>query len=149
MAYRIPNKNPLDLNQRKGIGIALPFDGDAVFISTLTTANQIKYNLINFILTSPGERIYNPGFGSSLKEYIFTNMYGQTIQGVNEFNNIFTQMGLQDLEKTIIREVNNQFGGSINIQKFTISPNYDDNSISAVMVFNTPFGPTDVINFNL
>jgi hypothetical protein len=149
MAYRIPNKNPLDLNQRKGIGIALPFDENAVFLSSTNWVNQLKYNLINFILTSPGERVYWPSFGSSLKGYIFTNMSGQSFQGVNEFNNNFSQMGLQDLEKLIIREVNNWFGEAINVQNFTITPNYDDNSISATMFFNTPYGATDVINFDL
>ena len=134
MAYRIPNKNPLDLNLRKGIGVALPFDGDAVFISTLTTSNQIKYNLINFILTSPGERLYNTTFGSSLKGYIFEALTNDT---------------LKELEQTVIREVNQEFGAAINIQQFTITPIFDANSISAIMVFNTPFGPTDVINFNL
>ena len=134
MAYRIPNRNPLDLDQRKGVGIALPFDGDAVFISTLTTSNQIKYNLINFILTSPGERLFQPSFGSSLKRYIFEAI---------------TNDNLKSLEQTVIKEINQNFGGAINIQQFTITPNYDDNSISATMVFNTPFGPTDVINFNL
>ena len=47
-------------------------------------------------------------------------MSGQSSQGINEFNNTFSQMGLQDLEQLIIREINNQFGGTINIQKFTI-----------------------------
>jgi len=134
MATRIPNRNPLDLNQRKGIGIALPFDGDAVFISTLTTSNQIKYNLINFILTSPGERIFDVNFGSSLKGYIFDALTNNT---------------LKDLEQTVIREVNNYFGNTVNIQQFTVTPDYDNNSIMATMVFNTPFGSTDVINFNL
>ena len=134
MAYRIPNKNPLDLDQRKGIGVALPFDGDAVFISTLSTNTQIKYNLINFILTSPGERIFEANFGSSLKGYIFEAL---------------TNSNLKDLEQTVIREVNQYFGSTVNIQQFTISPNYDNNSILATMVFNIPFGPTDVINLNI
>ena len=149
MAYRILNRNPLDLNQRRGIGIALPFDGSAVFLPTTNTATQIKYNLINFILTTPGERIFNTNFGSSLKGYIFTNMSGKSFEGQNEFNSTFSQIGLQDLEQLIIREVNQYFGIQINIQKFTISPNYDNNSISAVMFFNTPYGATDVINFDL
>ena len=149
MATRIPNRNPLDLNQRKGIGIALPFDESNVFLQTSTYATQLKYNLINFILTSPGERIYWPTFGSSLKGYIFSNMSDQTYTFNNPGAPSFTNLGFQDLEQIIIREVNNWFGNAVNIQKFTITPNYDDNSISATMFFNTPFGATDVINFDL
>jgi hypothetical protein len=148
MAYRIPNKNPLDLNQRKGIGIGLPLDGNALFTSTTSTSTQLKYNLINFMLTTPGERVLNVGLGSSLRGYLFSNMSEQSYTFNKPNAPSFTNTGFQDLEKLVIREVNQTFP-EINIQKFTITPNYDDNSISAVMVFNTPFGSTDVINFNL
>lgn len=53
------------------IGIAMPFNGKGVFKSTSTTAEQIKYNLINLLLTSKGERLFDPDFGCDLKRMVF------------------------------------------------------------------------------
>ena len=50
MAIRIANKNPLDINKRVAIGVAIPFNADDVFKSNYTTLEQIKSNIINFIV---------------------------------------------------------------------------------------------------
>ena len=51
--------NPLDLpqNDKVAVGVTFPFDGPAVFNQSFTTKEQVKSNLINLLLTSPGERI--------------------------------------------------------------------------------------------
>ena len=48
MAYKVQRINPLDLQPRKAVGVALPFQGRAVFNSTYTSKDAIKSNLINF-----------------------------------------------------------------------------------------------------
>ena len=54
------------------MGVSLPFDGPAgPFNSTFSTADQIKSNLINLLLTNKGERLYNPEFGANLKTVLF------------------------------------------------------------------------------
>ncbi len=64
--------NPLDLQRNVAIGISLPYNGPAgPFNSTYSTKDQVKSNLINLILTSPGERIMNPEFGCRLREALF------------------------------------------------------------------------------
>ena len=65
--------NPLDLNQNVAVGVVFPFDGNAVFNSSYTTSDQVKSNLINVLLTEPGERIYEPNFGVGLKKLLFEN----------------------------------------------------------------------------
>lgn len=63
-----------DLKPNTGIGISLPFSGTNVFNSTYTTMNQVKSNLINFLLTNRGERPFNPEFGADLKRSLFEQM---------------------------------------------------------------------------
>ena len=69
---QITRVNPLDLQGNIAIGVSLPFNGGAgPFNSTYSTKNQVKSNLLNLLLTVPGERIMNPEFGCRLKELLF------------------------------------------------------------------------------
>jgi hypothetical protein len=65
--------NPIDLpqNDKVAVGVTFPFDGSAVFNSSYTTKDQVKSNLINLLLTSPGERLMNPEFGIGIRQYLF------------------------------------------------------------------------------
>jgi len=67
------NINPLDLNNNIAIGVVFPFNGNAVFNSSYTTQDQAKSNLINVLLTEPGERVMEPNFGVGLKKLLFEN----------------------------------------------------------------------------
>ena len=70
------SKNPIDLpeNSKTAVGVTLPFDGYAVFNQSFTTKEQIKSNLINLMLTSPGERLMNPTFGIGIRDLLFEQM---------------------------------------------------------------------------
>ena len=68
IGYRI---DPLDLNTRKAIGVRVPFTKKGVFEFNYTTKDQIKSNLINLLLTSPGERYHEPSYGVGLREILF------------------------------------------------------------------------------
>jgi phage baseplate assembly protein W len=74
MAFETKKINPLDLQPRKAVGVALPFSGKAVFNSTYETKEAIKANLINYILTGKGERYHNPTFGSGIRNLLFENI---------------------------------------------------------------------------
>tara|TARA_R110002167_G_scaffold282521_2_gene487776 strand:+ start:332 stop:763 length:432 start_codon:yes stop_codon:yes gene_type:complete len=65
--------HPIDLpqNAQVAVGVTLPFDGPAVFNSSYNTKDQVKSNLINLLLTSPGERLLNPTFGVGIRQYLF------------------------------------------------------------------------------
>tara|TARA_R110000822_G_scaffold72003_1_gene173431 strand:+ start:622 stop:1029 length:408 start_codon:yes stop_codon:yes gene_type:complete len=56
---------------KKEIGIQVQFQDSGVFKSTYTTQQKVKNQLINFILTNPGERFFNAGFGSGIKSLLF------------------------------------------------------------------------------
>ena len=65
------NINPIDLQDSRAVGVIFPFNGNAVFRSSYTTQQQVKSNLINVLLTEPGERVYEPNFGVGLKSQLF------------------------------------------------------------------------------
>jgi phage baseplate assembly protein W len=66
------NFNPQDVGQPRGIGISVLFNNDtSVFNITTTTKEQVKANLINYILTNKGERFFNPTFGGNLRASLF------------------------------------------------------------------------------
>lgn len=71
MPYRVRKIEPLDLNKRKAIGIALPFSSDSVFVSTYQTIDAYKSNLLNYFLTDRGSRYLNPNFGNTFRKFIF------------------------------------------------------------------------------
>jgi phage baseplate assembly protein W len=120
MAYVIQNNNPLDLDYKVIIGVSIPFVGsyingsDAVFNATYTTNDQIKYDIINYVLTNKGERPLNPNYGGDIRKFVFQN-----IDGVN-LNNLKTQLldGLKSNFPNIV------------VNKITIDPFYDTNSIN-------------------
>lgn len=71
MAYNLRNINVLDLRPSTGIGVALPFSNTTAFTPVYTTKEQLKYNIINYLLTDRGERIFNPTFGAGLRSRLF------------------------------------------------------------------------------
>jgi phage baseplate assembly protein W len=68
---RVQQIDPLDLTPSTGVGVALPFNGPGVFNTNYTTKDQTKSNLINLVLTEPGERVYKPFFGVGLNSLLF------------------------------------------------------------------------------
>tara|TARA_R100000734_G_scaffold18796_1_gene16571 strand:- start:18 stop:425 length:408 start_codon:yes stop_codon:yes gene_type:complete len=78
MARIIASKYPIDSIGRKAVGFSLPFNGPAVFNPTFTTREQTKSNLINYLLTNRGERVFNPNFGADLRALLFEQILDRT-----------------------------------------------------------------------
>ena len=83
MAYNARNINVLDLRPSTGIGVSLPFSNPAVFETVYNTKEQIKYNLINFLLTDPRERIFNPSFGAGIRNSLFEQITAETTDNLD------------------------------------------------------------------
>ena len=79
--------NPLDLQGNIAIGVSLPFNGPAAFNSTYSTKDQIKSNLINLLLTSKNERLYNPEFGAGIKDVLFEGIVEDTLSTIRNIIN--------------------------------------------------------------
>ena len=63
--------NPLDRDKNVTIGVAFPLDETNMFKGTENIKEQIKSNLLNLLLTYPGERVNLPNFGIGLKSLLF------------------------------------------------------------------------------
>jgi phage baseplate assembly protein W len=133
MAYRIPNKNPIDVGSRVAIGVSLPFNTPQVFTQTYTTQDQIKSNIINYILTDRGERVFNPTFGSNIRASVFENI---------------TPNLLQNLQITLQDDLKMNFP-SVNFYKIEITPNYDTNVINIAIYYSVYNNPVTEINITL
>jgi len=84
MAYNVQRINPLDLQPRKAVGVALPFQGRAVFNSTYTTKDATKANLVNFFLTGQNERVFNIDFGAGLRNFLFEAITEDKLEEITE-----------------------------------------------------------------
>lgn len=64
--------NPQSLGQPRGIGIDVNYNNDNnIFKSTLSTEDQTKSNIINYVLTNKGERLQDPNFGGDIRKSLF------------------------------------------------------------------------------
>lgn len=102
MAFGAKRINPIDTRPSVAIGVAIPFNGLAVFNSTYTTAEALKYNLINFFLTNTNERYLNPEFGAGLRSFIFEQITAGNLEYLKEdlqqrINNQFLNIQIQEL----------------------------------------------------
>ena len=123
----------IDRNDDKYVGIEFPlgYSPEGFFYKTKTVLQQSKANLRNLLLTTPGERIFQPEFGSQLKSIVFEQ--GQDIPNrVDE----------------VVRSAVDKYLAYININNvFTIQ---DNNVINVSIEYSVPLNPDDieVLNFD-
>lgn len=114
---------PNDLIAHRAIGVKLPLSSNSVFGSTYTNKDAIKYNLVNYLLTNPGELPGNPTFGAGLRQFIFEQISSDTLDGVEGL----IQEGVRD-------NVPN-----IEIENITILSDPDRNNITVQLNYNIPY----------
>lgn len=139
LQYRI---NPIDLKPNKAVGVMLPLGGSPMFKSSYTTEQQAISNLKNLLLTTKGERPFQPLFGSDIYSLLFENIQleldslleesltndisfwlpyillnGVEVNSEPDFNKVSIKINFrvtsQGANQTIILEVDNQGGLSI------------------------------------
>ena len=84
MAFGATKIYPNDLRPRVAIGVDLPLSGPVAFIPNYQTKDAIKNNLINYLLTNPGERYENPLFGAGLRSFLFTQITNDNLSYIKE-----------------------------------------------------------------
>ena len=113
MAQIIANKNPIDSQPRKAVGFGFPINGNAVFVPTFTTKDQIKANLVNFLLTNKGERVFRPDYGADLRSQVFELLESDS---------------LDNLEIIISEHIQNQFP-TVEVKEIKFDPQPDNNTL--------------------
>lgn len=76
--YSPKNISPINIEPTVSIGISLPFNKRVIFTPTFFTKDSIKANIINYLLTNPGERYLNNGFGSGLRQLLFESINSES-----------------------------------------------------------------------
>ena len=134
MARIIESKYPIDLQLSRAVGFGFPFNGPAVFVPTYFTREQLKSNIVNYLLTNKGERVFNPEFGADLRNLLFENILDATTN---------------DLKNIIQNDISVHFP-SINVQKIQFNNEPDNNTINFTLTYQIyNFGIEDSINILL
>jgi phage baseplate assembly protein W len=123
----------IDRNEDKYVGIRFPLDHspEGFFYKTKTVLEQSKANLQNLLLTTPGERIMQPEFGSQLKFIVFEQ--GQDIP---------------DRVEEAIRSSVDKFLAYVNV--INVFTTQQDNTVSVSIEFSVPLNPDaiEILNFD-
>ena len=125
--------SPLDLNKNIRIGVAFPLNETNLFSGTKTIKDQVKANLLNLLLTYPGERVNLPNFGIGIKNLIFEQ-----------------KIDLESLRKSIQNQIN-IFIPNIKLQNVKISESEDKHTIIIMLSYNYLLDNTEdaiQLNFN-
>jgi phage baseplate assembly protein W len=131
MAIIVNNKFPIDSFPSKAVGVNLPFNGPAVFVSNYLTRDAIKNNLTNFFSTNPGERVFNPFFGSSIRQILFENQDFIT----------------DELIKTVINDEINRYFNYVNLIQVLVDNQPEYNTLTITITYQVAnFGINDTIN---
>lgn len=107
--------NPINLNRNVTVGVSLPFNKPSAFRSTYDFKQQIKFNVVNLLLTNRGERVYNPNFGTDIRKQIFNQMVEGTFDALSD-----------DISNTLAA-----FIPEITVERLTVTPGptYNNNTV--------------------
>tara|TARA_R110000744_G_scaffold30103_1_gene71397 strand:+ start:4485 stop:4892 length:408 start_codon:yes stop_codon:yes gene_type:complete len=120
--------NPVDLNNNVRIGVAFPLNDVNMSSGTQTTREQLKTNLLNLLLTVPGERINHPTYGVGLKNQVFENNIDATILQENINGKLTFWLPEVTITEVIVQQNLDQYKVSITLN-YSISLDESEDSI--------------------
>ena len=134
MAFEPKKINPIDLQPSRAVGFGFPLNGDAVFVPTFFTRDQIKANMINYLLTNKGERVFRPDFGADLRALLFEQILDVTTDDL----------------KTNIQSDISQFFPNVEVVEIEFNNQPDENTINFTLKYRiVNFGIEDSVNILL
>ena len=93
-----------------------PLSGDLI---SLKNENAIARAVRNIVLTSPGEKLFDPDFGSSVSEILFENV------------DDITAVSIQDE----IRNCLNNYEPRVDLVNVDVNPNFDENQFDVKITY--------------
>jgi len=134
MALRIANKYPIDTKPRVAVGVSIPFSEPYVFSSTYTTQEQLRSNILNYLMTNPGERYMDPLYGAGLTAQVFEQL----------------TTGNFDLLKQKLQSDIKTYFPAVTITTLDVYANEDQNILQIVINYVVPnFQITDTIQITI
>lgn len=134
MVQIINNAFPTINSGSAALGFSFPLSGPAVFNPTYTIKEVVKTNLLNWLLTNEGERVFRPNFGANLRALLW--------EGINEGTT-------EALENTIQDNIASNFP-TIEVKKIEFNNQNDKNTINFLLDYEVQnIGETDQINIEL
>ena len=93
-----------------------PLNDDLV---SLSDTSAIARSIRNIVFTSPGEKFFNPDFGSRISESLFENMDDVSALAIRD-----------EIENSI-----NRFEPRVNVIEVKVIPNFEANEMNATIVY--------------
>ena len=93
-----------------------PLSGDLI---TLKNENAIARAVRNIVLTSPGEKLFNPEFGSSISEILFENV------------DDITAISIQDEISSSLKN----YEPRVELIDVNVDPNFDENQFDVIITY--------------
>ena len=93
-----------------------PLSGDLI---ALKNENAIARAVRNIVLTTPGEKFFDPDFGSSVSEILFENV------------DDITAVSIQDE----IRNCLNNYEPRVDLVNVDVNPNFDENQFDVIITY--------------
>lgn len=93
-----------------------PLTKDAI---ALKNASAIARSVRNIVLTSPGEKFFNPNFGSKISDSLFENM------------DDLSALAIKDEIENSIRK----YEPRVILDNIKISPNFENNSFDVLIIY--------------
>ena len=127
----------IDRNEDVFVGVRFPLDHsqEGFFYKTKTILEQAKANMRNLLLTSLGERVMQPEFGSTLMDVIFNQ--GPDVE--NDIDEAIREAVSNWLPYVLINEINMfQEGNQVDVS-IDFSVSIDPNSFDT-LTFNFNIG---------
>jgi phage baseplate assembly protein W len=126
----------IDSNKDIKVGIRFPLDysPEGFFYSTKTVLEQSKSNIINLLLTTKGERVFQPDFGSRLKELLYEQITPELVSNIDS-----------EIRESISAQLPH-----IVLNDVIVIPKADENIVNVQIEYTTKLEPDtfDTITFN-
>ena len=113
---------PIERLSRGFKDISMSFEVNPINNDLITVRNDIAIAraVRNLVLTTPGERLFNPNLGSGVSELLFDNVDEMSASAIHD-----------EIEETLIK-----YEPRIELTKVKVEPNYDDNEFNVTIFYD-------------